>query len=121
MQMEERKSYLKTTSMLLKDSGYSKKRKGLIEDVKKEKFLLEVTVRKPYYFFNIFSVLMMNPNQVQGYEFVLMQKPYAQVFNTGLEDALASCGTYEVTFVKYKGNYKYHIGGLRYLGGYDCY
>lgn len=50
-----------------------------------------------------------------------MQKPYAQVFNTGLEDALASCGTYEVTFVKYKGNYKYHIGGLRYLGGYDCY
>lgn len=39
-------------------------KKGLIEDVKKEKFLLEVTVRKPYYFFNIFSVLMMNPNQV---------------------------------------------------------
>lgn len=91
-------------------------KKDLIEDVQKEIFLLEVRVRKQYYYFNIYSILRMDPNQVQGYEFVLMQEPYAQAFNTGLGDALASRGEYEVTFVKYKGNYKYHIGGLRFLG-----
>ena len=91
-------------------------KKDLIEDVQKEIFRLEVRVRKQYYYFNIYSILRMDPNQVQGYEFVLMQEPYAQTFNTGLEDALASRGKYEVTFVKYKGNYKYHIGGLRFLG-----
>lgn len=59
-------------------------KKGLIEDVQKEIFHLEVRVRKQYYYFNIYSILRMDPNQVQGYEFVLMQEPYAQAFNTGV-------------------------------------
>lgn len=91
-------------------------KKGLIEDVKKDVFQLEVKVRKGYYFYNIFSVFSFDRNSVQGLDFVLMYRNYARIFENGLEEAIASCGKYEITLIKYKGNYKYHIGGLRYLG-----